>query len=106
MNHGYNTRFISNINNKQGPVIHRDALAKLEHNILTNVNRMRYEVINMKATVSKRLLEKKKNLHQQCSDLEYKLVSTESSLNQLEQYGRQNNIVITGICDNVIGDQL
>ena len=41
-----------------------DALAKLEHDILTNINSLRDKVINMKDTVIKRLLEEIKNLHQ------------------------------------------
>ena len=40
MNHDYNTR--SNINNnKQEPVMNGNALAKLEHNISTNINSLR-----------------------------------------------------------------
>ena len=66
-----------------------DALAKLEHDILTNINSLRDKVINMKDIVIKRLLEEIKNLHQRCRNLENKLVSTEYSLNQLEQCGRQ-----------------
>ena len=50
----------------------------------------------MKETVIKRLLQENKNLCQKCSDLENKLISTESYLNQLEQYGQRNNTVISG----------
>ena len=35
------------------------------------------------------------------SKLEQRLVSLESSTNNLEQYGRRNNIVISGIPDSV-----
>ena len=35
MNHKYNTRSNSNINNKQEPLMNGDVLAKLEYNILT-----------------------------------------------------------------------
>ena len=65
-----------------------DALAKLEHNILTNINSLRDKVINMKDTMIKRLLEENKNPFQKCSNIVNTLIRTESSLNQLEQYGQ------------------
>ena len=34
------------------------------------------------------------------------MVSPESSVNQVEQYGRKNNIVITGITDDIADDKL
>ena len=40
-------------------------------------------------------------LRERCSKLEQRLVVFESSTNNLEQYGRRNNIVISGISDSV-----
>ena len=40
-------------------------------------------------------------LRERCSKLEQRLVAFESSTNNLEQYGRRNNIVISGIPDSV-----
>ena len=40
-------------------------------------------------------------LKEWCSKLEQRLVVFESSTNSLEQYGRRNNIVISGIPDSV-----
>ena len=50
-----------------------DAYAKLEYNIMPNIENLRYEVINMKDTV----IEKR-----------VKMQFTGSSINQLKQYGR------------------
>ena len=58
-----------------------DALAKLGHNILTNINSLRDKVINMKDRMIERLLEENKNPFQKCSNIVNTLVSTESSLN-------------------------
>ena len=38
---------------------------------------------------------------QRCSKLEDKVVSLESWVDQVEHYGRRNNIVITGIPDDI-----
>ena len=43
-------------------------------------------------------------IRSRCSKLEDKVVSLESSVNQVEQYGRRNNIVISGIPDDVADD--
>ena len=45
-------------------------------------------------------------LRTQCSKLESKIVSIESSINHVEQYGRRNNIVISGIPDDITDDDL
>ena len=45
-------------------------------------------------------------LRSRCSKLENKVVSLELSVNQVEQYGRRNNIVISGIPHDVADDHL
>ena len=47
-----------------------------------------------------------KLLRSRCSKLEDKVVSLESSLDQVEQYGKRNNLVIAGIPDNIADDKL
>ena len=37
--------------------------------------------------------------------IEDKVVSLESSINRVEQYGRRNNIVISGILDDISDDK-
>ena len=101
----HNTRSNS-INNKHESIMKVDAFAKLDHNIMSNINKLRDEITNMKDSVIKRLLEKNEKLLKKCSKLKSRLVTTESSLNQLEQCWRRNNTVVTGIADDVSDDQL
>ena len=45
-------------------------------------------------------------MRDRCSKLEQKLVEFECSTNNLKQYGRRNNIIISGIPDSVDNNQL
>ena len=89
-----------------------EAIAKSQNELssqissLTNeVRSTKDEVINLKDII-KRLQEENNLLHTQCSKLESKIVSLESSINHVEQYGRRNNIVISGIPDDITDDDL
>ena len=104
--HDHNTR-----SKKQLPF--EDAMEKMESNILeqisslkVDVRSMKDEFLNMKDVVIKRLQDENALLRSRCSKLEDKVVSLESSVNQVEQYGRRNNIVISGIPDDVADDDL
>ena len=46
------------------------------------------------------------HLRKKVSDLQKKVYSAEESINSLEQYGRQNNIEITGIPESVEDQKL
>ena len=59
----------------------------------------------MKDVIIKRLQDENGLLHWRCSTLEDKVVSLESSINQVEQCGRRNNIVISGILDDISDDK-
>ena len=90
-----------------------DAMEKMESNILeqisslkVDVRSMKDEFLNMKDVIFKRLQDENALLRSRCSKLEDKVVSLESSVNQVEQYGRRNNIVISGIPDDVADDDL
>ena len=83
--HEYNTR------TKKEAVVSNEALAKVELNCLKE------EIINLKDIVIKRLQEENKKLREKCSRLENGVISNESSVNALEQYGKRNNIVVSGI---------
>ena len=61
-------------------------------------------LLNMKNVFIKRLQDENALLRSRCSKLEDKVVSLESSVRQVEQYGRRNNIVISGISDDVADD--
>ena len=67
---------------------------------------MKYDFLNMKDVIIKRLQDENELLHSKCSNLEDKVVSLESSVNQVEQYWRRNNIVVTGISDKNAHDKL
>ena len=45
-------------------------------------------------------------MRERCSKLEQKLVEFECSTNNVEQYARKNNIIISGIPDSVDNNQL
>ena len=88
-----------------------DAMEKMESNILeqissskVDVRSMKDEFLNMKDVVIKRLQDENALLRSRCSKLEDKVVSLESSVSQVEQYGRRNNVVISGISDDVADD--
>ena len=104
--HDHNTR-----SKKQ--ISFEDALEKMEGNILEQISNLNVEVkstknefLNMKDVIIKRLQDENELLSSRCSKLNDKVVSLKSSVNQVEQYGRRNNIVITGIPDNIADDKL
>ena len=47
---------------------------------------MKYDFLNMKDVIIKRLQDENELLHSKCSKLEDKVVSLESSVNQVEQH--------------------
>ena len=90
-----------------------DALEKMEGNILEQISNLNVEVksmkdefLNMRDVIIKRLQEENELLRSRCSKLENKVVSLEQSVNQVEQYGRRNNIVTDGIPDDITEDNL
>ena len=90
-----------------------DAMEKMENNILNQISSLKIDVksmkdefINMKVIIIKRLQDESELLRSRCSRLEDKVVSLETSVNQVEQYGIRNNIVISGIPDDVADDKL
>ena len=59
------------------------------------------EILNLKDVISKNLQDENQRLRKKVSDLESKVITLESDHNSLEQYGRRNNIEISGILDTV-----
>ena len=57
-----------------------DALEKIEGNVLEQIQ-MKYDFLNMKDVIIKRLQDENELLHSKCSKLEDKVVSLESSVN-------------------------
>ena len=100
--HEYNTR------TKKGNF--QKALANLEQNITNSINsiktKLKEEINSLKDVIIKRLQGENVILRDRCSKLEQKLVEFECSINNVEQYGRRNNIIISGIPDSVDNNQL
>ena len=97
----------------------QDALASIKQNITKSINsiktdinsiksdissiktNLKDEISNLKDVIIKRLQNENATLREWCSKLEQKLVVFESSTNNLQQCGRRNIIVISGIPDSV-----
>ena len=91
MTHKYNTQ------TKKEAVVSNEALAQVKENIISTINCLKEEIINLKDIVNKKLHEESKMLREKCSKLQNDAIPNESSVNALEQYGRRNNIVASGI---------
>ena len=100
--HEYNAR------TKKGDF--QEALANLERNTTNSINSTKTElkekINNLKDVIIKRLQDENVILRDRCSKLEQKLVEFECSTNNLEQYGRRNNTIISRIPDSVDNNQL
>ena len=100
--HEYNTRI------KKSDF--QEALANLEQNIANSIisvkTELKEEINNLKDVTIKRIQDENVILWDRCSNLEQKLVEFEYSTNNLEQYGRRNNIIISGIPDSINVNQL
>ena len=59
------------------------------------------ELLNLKGVIITNLQVENEHLRKKVNVLENKVLTLESEHNSLEQYGRRNNIEITGIPDNV-----
>ena len=105
--HDYNTR-----GKKQELCSNQDdnLLAKMEENILNNMNNkfvdLKNEISNLKDIIIKRLQDENQRLQEKCKKLEEKVINVESDVNSLNQNGRRNNIVFTGIPDSVNDEDL
>ena len=100
--HEYNTRTKKNE--------FQDALASLEVNLNNSIkyikSDLKDEINNLKDVIIKRLQDENVILRNRCSNLEQKLIEFETSTNKLEQYGRRNNIIISGIPESVNTEDL
>ena len=64
------------------------------------------EIINLKEVIIKNLQTENERLRKKVTDLENKIEVIEKEHNALEQYGRRNNIEITGIPNSVSDENL
>ena len=81
------------------------ALNQLEKNIFSSINSAQDEITDLKDIIIKKLQEDNVRLRTRCSKLQNKLVSLAISANGLEQYGRRNNLVLSGIPDTIADDE-
>ena len=88
-----------------------DPVEKMESNIFEQLSKLKVDVrsmkdkfLNMKNVIIKRLQDENALLRSRCSKLEDKVVSLESSVNQVAQYRRRHNTVISGIPDDDLED--
>ena len=96
MSHDYNTR-----NNKKSAEMSQDSLDKLEKAIFQSVNGLKDEIINLKHIVIKNLQDENARLKEKCEKLENRVAILESNHNDLAQYGKRNNVIFSGIAENV-----
>ena len=84
----------------------QDSLDKLEKSIVQSINGLKDKIINLKDMVIKYLQDENARLKEKCEKLENRVAILESNHNDLAQYGRQNNIVFSGIPENVPDNNL
>ena len=81
-------------------------IGRLEATLLSRFDNLSTEFLNLEDIIIKNLQIENERLRNQVSYLNNKVVSLEANHNILEQYGRRNNIEITGIPDTVQDNQL
>ena len=107
--HNYKTRNNSqastetndNPENNPTPCETSDLILNLEKKLLSRFDGLDKEILNLKDIVIKELQLENQRLRKKVSDLQKKIYSAEENINSLEQYGRRNNIEITGIPESV-----
>ena len=101
MSHDYDTR-----NKKKSAEMSQDSLDKLEKSIVQGINRLEDEIINLNDIVIKNFQDENARLKEKCEKLENRVAILESNHNDLVQYGRRNNVVFSGIPENVTDNNL
>ena len=109
MAHTYNTRS-NNLNNEvnesdQAPNT-SELIINLEKKLISRFDGVDNEILNLKDVIIKNLQIENQRLQTRVNDLENRVLSFEISGNHLEQYGRRNNLEITGISDDVSDENL
>ena len=79
-----------------------DLILNLEKKLLSRFDGL----LNLEDIVIKELQLENQRLRKKVSDLQKKIYSAEENVNSFEQYGRRNNIEITGILESVGNEKL
>ena len=110
MNHEYNTRSkmadTVAITQEDLTSLQRNIIDSLKDEISNGNSSLKDEINNLKDTSIKCLQKENQNLWQKCNKLKAKIVKLETQQNSLAQYGRRNNIVISGISDSIDDNNL
>ena len=84
----------------------QDSLDKLEKSIVQSNNGLKDQIINLKDIIIENLQDENARLEETCGKLEKRVTILESNHNDLAQYGRRNNVVFSGIPENVTDNNL
>ena len=115
--HGYHTRNNapptenqtpqqSNVSTDQSSNDEASLIARLESKLSSQFYNLSTEFLNLKDIMIKNLQKENERLRKRVSYLNKGIVSLELNHFMLEQYGRRNNIEITGIPDTVQDNEL
>ena len=109
--HNYNTRQNSVAVNDNGPTTPEtlnfsELIMCLESKLLTRFDGVDKELLNLKDTIIKDLQIENQRLRDKVINLEKRVISLEVGGNLLDQYGRRNNLEMTGITDDVEDEDL
>ena len=85
----------------QNSVATAENISNLENTLLSRFDELSKELLNVKDVIIKNLQAENERLRDKVSNLESKVVSLKINQNMLEQYGRRNNIEVSGILDSV-----
>ena len=78
----------------------------MENNILSSINSLKDEILDLKEIVIKNLQNENEKLQQKCERLERHCAKYEPDHNALAQNGHQNNVILSGIPGSVSDDTL
>ena len=99
--HNYNTRQNSLPSNGNSNPERSELIINLESKLLLHFDNLDEEMLNLKDAIIKNLQVENQRLRSRIVNLERKVISLEENSDSLEQYGRWNNLEITGIPDDV-----
>ena len=104
--HNYNTRQNSLPSNGNSNPETSELIINLESKLLLRFDNLDKEMLNLKDVIIKDVQVENQRLRSRIINLEKKVISLEENSNSLEQYGRRNNLEITGIPDDVDDQKL
>ena len=80
---------------------HQKILHIQKQKLLSQFNELTKELLNVKDLIIKNLQAENERLREKVRNLDRKVTALEINQNKLEQYGRRNNIEVSGIPDSL-----